>query len=143
MLGHIFSIGHVGSGSQRRLRLSLFGSCQRPEGEGLSAQKKKEVVNVDKLIEMEWDIIRDLRKMLQDPELSSVEKIRTANALAYHFSVLNKFLVQKGESPVDDVSLGEFIRRTNEGRFAHVEKRAACRVRVDFVRWQRRLSLTG
>ena len=68
--------------------------------------------NVDILIEIEWDTMSDLKNMLADPELSKVEKIRAANALAYHATVLNKLLVQKGETPkFDDETLGHFVKR--------------------------------
>lgn len=100
----------------------------------MSTQREKKPVNVDKLIEIEWEIIQDLRKMLTDPKLSVTEKIRAANALAYHASVLNKLCAQKGEdSKFSDATLGEFI--------IGVEPRIACRVRVDFKHWTRRLSL--
>jgi len=100
----------------------------------VSTQKEKKPVNVDKLIEIEWEIIQDLRKMLTDPKLSVAEKIRAANALAYHASVLNKLCAQKGEdSKFNDATLGDFIKG--------VEPRIACRVRVDFKHWTRRLSL--
>ena len=48
--------------------------------------------SLDKLIAIEWGILRDLRKLLSSPELSTGEKTRVANALAYHASVLNKLL---------------------------------------------------
>lgn len=100
----------------------------------MSTQKEKKPMNVDTLIEVEWDIIRDLRKMLTDPQLSAAEKIRAANALAYHASVLNKLLAQKGEdSKFNDATLGDFIKGA--------EPRIAYRIRVDFKRWTRKLSL--
>ena len=100
----------------------------------MSTQKEKKPMNVDTLIEVEWDIIRDLRKMLTDPQLSAAEKIRAANALAYHASVLNKLLAQKGEdSKFNDATLGDFIKGA--------EPRVARRVRRDFKHWTRKLSL--
>jgi hypothetical protein len=91
-------------------------------------------VNVDKLIEIESEIIQDFRKMLTDPMLSVAERIRAANALGYHASVLNKLFAQKGDdSKFNDATLGDFIR--------DVEPRIARRVRRDFRRWTRRLSL--
>lgn len=100
----------------------------------MSTQKEKKPLNVDKLIEIEWEIVQDLRKMLTDPKLSVAEKIRAANAFAYHASVLNKLCAQKGEdSKFSDATLGEFIMG--------VEPRIARRVGVDFKRWTRRLSL--
>ena len=89
--------------------------------------------NLDNLIAIEWDILRDLRKMLNDPELSTGEKTRVANALAYHASVLNKLLSQKGEdSQFNDATLGDFIR--------DVDARTFRLVRRDFKVWKRRLS---
>ena len=100
----------------------------------MSTQKEKKPMNVDTLIEVEWDIVQDLRKMLTDPKLSVAEKIRAANALAYHASVLNKLCAQKGEdSKFNDATLGDFIKG--------VEPRIAYRIRVDFKRWTRKLSM--
>jgi hypothetical protein len=48
--------------------------------------------SLDKLIAIEWETLRDLKRMLSNPELSTGEKTRVANALAYHASVLNKLL---------------------------------------------------
>jgi hypothetical protein len=42
----------------------------------------KRAPNLDRLIAIEWNILRDLRKMLSNPELSIGEKTRVANALA-------------------------------------------------------------
>ena len=91
-------------------------------------------MNVNTLIEVEWDIIRDLKKMLTDPQLSAAEKIRASNALAYHASVLNKLCAQNDEdSKFSDTTLGDFIKGT--------EPRIARRVRRDFKHWTRKLSL--
>ncbi|KPV64952.1 MAG: hypothetical protein AOA65_0666 [Candidatus Bathyarchaeota archaeon BA1] len=98
-------------------------------------RSEKTPANLDKLIEMEWDILRDLKRMLQNPELSTAEKIRAANALAYHASVLNKLLSQKGESSqFNDASLGDFIQGV-QPRIARLAVR-------DFRAWTKRLSLT-
>ena len=95
--------------------------------------RAQESGNLDNLIAIEWDILRDLRKMLNDPELSTGEKTRVANALAYHASVLNKMLSQKGEdSQFNDATLGDFIR--------DVDARTFRLVRRDFKVWKRRLS---
>jgi hypothetical protein len=89
--------------------------------------------NLDNLIATEWDILRELREMLSNPELSTGEKTRVANALAYHASVLNKLLSQKGDdSQFNDATLGEFIR--------NVDARTFRLVRRDFKVWKRRLS---
>jgi len=96
--------------------------------------RAQESGNLDNLIETEWDILHDLRKMLNDPKLSIGEKTRVANALAYHASVLSKMLSQKGEgAKFDDATLGDFIRT--------VEPRICRLVRRDFRVWKRRLSL--
>ena len=100
----------------------------------MSTQKEKKPVNVDTLIEIEWEIVQDLRKMLTDPKLSVAEKIRAANAVAYHASVLNKLCAQNDEdSKFSDTTLGDFIKGT--------EPRIARRVRRDFKHWTRKLSL--
>jgi hypothetical protein len=96
--------------------------------------RAQESGNLDNLIAIEWDILRDLRKMLNDPELSIGERTRVANALAYHASVLNKMLSQKGEdSQFNDATLGDFIR--------NVDARTYRLVRREFRVWKRRLSL--
>ena len=90
--------------------------------------------SLDKLIAIEWEILRDLRKTLRNPELSTGEKTRVANALAYHASVLNKLLSQKGQdSQFNDATLGDFIK--------DVDSRMRRLVRRDFKVWTRRLSL--
>ena len=90
--------------------------------------------SLDKLIAIEWETLRDLKRMLSNPELSTGEKTRVANALAYHASVLNKLLSQKGEdSQFNDATLGDFIR--------DVDARTFRLVRRDFKVWTRRLSL--
>jgi hypothetical protein len=94
----------------------------------------KRAPNLDRLIAIEWNILDDLRKMLGNPELSTGEKTRLANALAYHASVLNKLLSQEGEaSQFDDATLGDFIK--------DVDARTFRLVRRDFRLWTRRLSL--
>lgn len=35
--------------------------------------------NVDKLIAMEWELLADLKKMFNDPALSTLERIRAAS----------------------------------------------------------------
>jgi hypothetical protein len=99
----------------------------------VSKQKEKKAENVDKLIELEWEIIEDLKKMLKDPNLTAAERIRAGNALAYHASVLNKLCAQKGEeAKFNDATLGEFI--------TGVQTRMAYRVMKDFKLWTKKLS---
>jgi hypothetical protein len=90
--------------------------------------------SLDKLIAIEWETLRDLKRMLSNPELSTGEKTRVANALAYHASVLNKLLSQKGEDPqFNGATLGDFIRNVDAKTFRLVGR--------DFKVWTRRLSL--
>ncbi len=100
------------------------------------ALSAKEEVTVDELIQMEWELMTDLRKMMGDPSLSRSEKIRLANALAYHTIAINKLLAQKGErSESNEETLGDFIgRHYAEGRMRRF-------VRPDLRGWKRRLSL--
>jgi hypothetical protein len=99
-----------------------------------TSETKKKPAALDKLIAIEWEVLRDLRKTLRNPWLSVGEKTRVANALAYHAGVLNKLLSQKGEEPTfNEVTLGDFIK--------DVDARAARIVRRDFKVWTRKLSL--
>jgi hypothetical protein len=83
---------------------------------------------------MEWDTLKDLKRMLRYPGLSTGERTRVANALAYHASVLNKLLAQKGEgSQFNEATLGDYIKG--------VQARVYRQVRRDFRVWTRRLSL--
>ena len=101
-----------------------------------TSETKKKPAALDKLIKIEWDILRDLKKMLQNPGLSTGEKTRVANALANHASVLNKLLSQKGEDPrVNEATLGTFIKEIQ------VQPRIARLIRRDFRIWMRKLSL--
>ena len=94
----------------------------------------KEEISVDELIRMEWDMMADLRKMLSDPSLSKSEKIRVANALAYHSIALNKLLSRKGEKEeFDEETLGDYVAHYADGRMRTY-------VRRDFRFWKRRLS---
>jgi hypothetical protein len=92
--------------------------------------------NVDKLIAMEWELLANLKKMFNDPALSTLERIRAANALAYHAVVLNKLLAKKGEdSQFNEDTLGDFIGQ----QYANGNIRRL--VRRDFRDWKRKLSV--
>jgi hypothetical protein len=94
----------------------------------------KEEVNLDKLIVIEWDLLQDLKNMLSNPELSIGEKTRMANAIAYHASVLNKLLNQKGEnSQFNEATLGDYIRG--------IDRSSRRLIRRDFRGWTKKLSL--
>ena len=108
-------------------------------------KKKSNPESIQNLIDTEWDILNDLKKMLADSELKPAERVRTANALAYHASVLNRLLLQKGESSqFDGQSLGDFIMNIEadvQPRITTFELRKTSRcARKDFVYWTRRLS---
>jgi hypothetical protein len=104
----------------------------RPEEVVVRARRTPSVTQ-DKLIAIEWKMLRNLRKMLKDSALSVEEKTRVANAVAYHASVLNKLLKDKGEqSQFSEETLGDFVRDVD------VEARTA--VRRDFAVWTRKLS---
>ena len=91
--------------------------------------------NVDKLIAMEWELLADLKKMFNDPALSTLERIRAANALAYHAVVLNKLLAKKGEdSQFNEETLGDFIGQYANGNIRRL-------VRRNFRDWKRKLSV--
>ena len=101
-----------------------------------TSETKKKPAALDKLIKIEWDILRDLKKMLQNPGLSTGEKTRVANALAYHASVLNKLLSQKGEDPrFNEATLGDYVRDIQ------VQSKIARLIRRDFRVWTKRASL--
>ena len=91
--------------------------------------------NVDKLIAMEWELLANLKKMFNDPALSTLERIRAANALAYHAVVLNKLLAKKGEdSQFNEETLGDFIGQYANGNIRRL-------VRRNFRDWKRKLSV--
>ena len=93
-------------------------------------QKNPKSPNLERLIEDEWDIICDLKNTMTKPELSMDEKLRAANAYAYHASVLSKLLAQKGaDAHLDETTLGDFIKGVEPrvARFVLVKFR--CRMR--------------
>ncbi len=94
----------------------------------------KEEISIDELIRIEWDMMADLRKMLADLSLSKSEKIRVANAIAYHSIALNKLLARKGEKEeFNEESLGDYVMHYASGRMRSY-------VRRGFRFWKRRLS---
>ena len=95
----------------------------------------EEEATIDKLIAIEWDLLNDLKKMLNNQTLTPSEKIRLANAVAYHAIVLNKLLAQKGqELQFNEDTLGDFIgKQYADGKMRRL-------VRREFRDWKRRLS---
>ena len=97
-------------------------------------ENDKEEATIDKLIAIEWDLINDLKKMLNN-QATPNEKIRLANAIAYHAIALNKLLAQKGqELQFNEDTLGDFIgKQYADGRMRRILRR-------EFRGWKRRLS---
>ena len=96
---------------------------------------RKKPTELDKLIEQEWDFIEDLKKMLKDPTASPGDRIRAANSLAYHVSVLNKLRTQKGEEPrFNESTLGDYIKSLR------VDPKTATMILRDFKFWTKKAS---
>jgi hypothetical protein len=94
---------------------------------------KTEHPSREELIDMEWETLNELRKMLKDPDLTVVEKTHAASVLAYHANTLNKMLAQKGEKDqFNDQNLGDYL--------LGVEPRIARRFERDFTTWKKTLS---
>lgn len=100
-----------------------------------SKQKPKtQTPTHEALLQTEWATIKQLEKMLLDPELTIKEKTNVANVLAFHANTLNKLLMQRGEKDeFDEQNLGDYVRC--------VEPRIARNFRRDFRVWKRTLSL--
>lgn len=93
--------------------------------------------NLDKLLRIEWETLDDLKAMVKDGSLAPIEKIRLSNAIAYHATVINKLLVQKGqELEFNEETLGDFIGKH------YADGRMRRSIRRDFRHWTRRLSST-
>jgi hypothetical protein len=85
------------------------------------------------LIKTEWNTIKQLEKMIANPELSVKEKASAANVLAYHVTILNNLLNQTGSQPqINEQTLGDYIKT--------VEPRIARHFRRDYHLWKRTLS---
>lgn len=94
--------------------------------------------NDEDLIKTEREIMANLKQMFNDQALSTMEKVRVANALAYHAVILNKLQSKKNEeSQFDEDTLGDFIAGVH---YANGPMRR--RIRRDFRNWTRRLSST-
>jgi hypothetical protein len=99
----------------------------------MSEHTEKKSANLESIIDDEWDILSDLKNTLKNPELQVADKLRVANAIAYHTSVLSKLIAQKGaDAQLNEATLGDFIKG--------VEPRITRHRRVDFRHWMRRLS---
>jgi len=90
----------------------LFGPyLDHVEESGLGGGRGKSVGKgpLDRLIAMDWDVVFDLQRASNAPNLSTEEMVKVANSLAYHANTLSKLLVQKGEKPIDQETLGSLI----------------------------------
>jgi hypothetical protein len=99
-------------------------------------KEKQETENPshEALIITEWTTIKQLEKMLVDPELTIKEKTSVANVLAFHVNTLNRLLAQKGEEEqFNEQNLGDYVKS--------VEPRIARHFRRDFRIWKKTLSL--
>lgn len=56
-----------------------------------------EAPTLEGLIQREWEMINNLQKMINDPELTVNERTRVATVFAFHANTLNRMLNQKGE----------------------------------------------
>lgn len=96
-------------------------------------ETQAEIPTHEALLQSEWATIKQLEKMLVDPELTIKERTSVANVLAYHANTLNKLLGKKSDKdPIEDQTLGDFIM--------HMEPRIARSFRRDYRVWQRTLS---
>ena len=86
------------------------------------------------LIQTEWTTIKQLEKMLVNPELTIKEKTSAANVLAFHVNTLNRLLAQRGDKEqFNEQNLGDYVKS--------VEPRIARHFRRDFRVWKKALSL--
>ena len=96
-------------------------------------KQQKQTPTHEALLQSEWATIKQLEKMLSDPELTVKEKTNVASVLAFHANTLNKLLSQNGQKDqFDEQNLGDYVRR--------VEPRVAKCFRRDFKIWKRTLS---
>ena len=105
----------------------------------MDPQNSKEKPQIERptheaLITSEWATIKQLEKMLHDPEIPVKERTGVANVLAFHVNTLNKLLAQTGQQEqFDEQNLGDYIKG--------VEPRIARCFRRDYRVWKRALSL--
>ncbi len=103
------------------------------ENQNQKESQESQHPNNEALIITEWTTIKQLEKMLADPELTIKEKTGVANVLAFHVNTLNRLLAQKGlPEELSEQSLGDYVRS--------VEPRIARHFRRDLRLWKRALS---
>ena len=104
--------------------------------ENTMAENKENEGSLEELLKMEQELMADLKKLFKDPALSVPERVRVANALAYHAVVLNDLQSKKGEKKQYDAqTLGDFVVGIN-----YAEGPMRRRIRRDFEDWTRRFS---
>ena len=88
----------------------------------------------ENLIKTEWATIKQLEKMLVNPELTVKEKTGAANVLAFHVNTLNRLLSQRGEKEqFNEQNLGDYVK--------NIDPRVARHFRRDYGVWKKALSL--
>jgi len=99
-----------------------------------SNQTQPDHPSTEALIKTEWATIKQLEKMLVNPELTIKEKTGAANVLAFHVNTLNRLLTQRGDKEqFNEQNLGDYVKS--------VEPRIARHFRRDFRIWKKALSL--
>jgi len=97
-------------------------------------QQETQKPSTEALIKTEWATIKQLEKMLVNPELTIKEKTGAANVLAFHVNTLNRLLTQRGDKEqFNEQNLGDYVKS--------VEPRIARHFRRDFRIWKKALSL--
>ena len=100
----------------------------------LNGKQETERPSNEALIQTEWATIKQLEKMVSNPELTIREKTAAASVLAFHVNTLNKLLSQRGDTEqFNEENIGDYIKA--------VEPRIARHFRRDFRVWKRALSL--
>lgn len=98
-----------------------------------SEKQQTDLPTTELLIQSAWATIKQLEKMLADPELTVKEKTGVANVLAFNINILNRLLAQKGDKEqFDEQNLGDYI--------IAIEPRIARCFRRDFKVWKRALT---
>lgn len=103
------------------------------ENQNSKEKQQPERPSHEALIQSEWATIKQLEKMLIDPELTVKEKTSVAGVLAFHVNTINKLLLQSGgKEQFDEQNLGDYVRG--------VEPKIFRRYRRDFKVWKRTLT---
>jgi len=65
------------------------------------------------LIAIEWDIVEEIRRQLNQPNMRILDKAKLLNSLAYHTNALNRLLVRKEHQELEDdeTAIAELIAK--------------------------------